>query len=190
MGTDIRQPASEFLKQWAMLMGSAPAIVTGGTATVGSMAVSGGIGGTSNAMVQLALNGEQEMSKTDVLIAIATAAATQGRSIHSTMSINSSGAALGASIKGDAAGEAAISAALGAAAGDRFGTAIGHAAKGIATPSISNAFGSVAGSLFSEGTTATIQKKGSDKNGRAQRKEIAVRACSYSKSPIERSNST
>ncbi|VVE90280.1 hemagglutinin-related protein [Pandoraea bronchicola] len=166
VGTEARQPASELLKSWAIVMGAAPALSAGGAATAASIAAGGVIGGTSNALVQLTLNGKQEMSTTDVLIAIATGAATQGRGIIATTSISASGAALGAVIKGAETDESVIGAAIGAAAGARAGTAIGGLVKSVATTAVSDAFGVVAGSLISEGTTATIQKKMDEAKGK------------------------
>jgi filamentous hemagglutinin len=163
-GTEVPRPASELLKSWAIVMGAAPALGAG-TATAASIAAGGVIGGTSNALVQLALNGEQEMSRTDLLIAIATGAATQGRGIIATVSTSASGAALGAIIKGTDIQESVISAAIGAGAGAQAGAAIGEIAKSVATPAVSSAFGAVTGSLISEGTTTTIQKKMDEARG-------------------------
>ncbi len=149
IGTDVPQPATLPLKNWAILMGSAPALAPG-AATATGMAVGGAIGGTINLLVQRALNGEQEMSKTDVLIAIATGAATQGRSIVSTISISSSGAALAAEIKGENLPNAAAGAALGATAGTQSGKAASQFVKGLVTQDLSNTTGAVVGAIVSE----------------------------------------
>ena len=155
-GTEVPRPASQLLKSWAIVMGAAPALGAG-TATAASIAAGGVIGGTSNALVQLTLNGEQEMSKTDVLIAIATGAATQGRSIIATASTNASGAALGAVIKGEDVTNAAIAAVSGAALGAQAGKIITKSAAGLVTDAASGTAGSLTGSFVSEFVSSKIQ---------------------------------
>ncbi|EON13678.1 filamentous hemagglutinin family N-terminal domain protein [Pandoraea sp. SD6-2] len=150
LGTDAAQPATELLKNWAVLMAAAPSIAGGVTATVSSMAAGGAIGGTSNVLVQSALNGEKDMSSVDVLIAIATGAATQGRGILATVSTSASGAAMGAIIKGDDVTNAAVGAASGAAIGTQAGKVITKAAAGLVTDTASGTAGSLTGSFVSE----------------------------------------
>ncbi|MFK0377747.1 hemagglutinin repeat-containing protein [Pandoraea sp. NPDC090278] len=158
VGTDVPQPATLLLKNWAILMGSAPALAPG-AATATGMAVGGTIGGTANLLVQKALNGEQEMSKVDVLIAIANGALTQGRGIIATTSISTAGAAIGATIKGDAIGNASMGATVGAAVGGRVGSAASDAARSVATPAVTDAFGAIVGAVVSEVTTTKAQEK-------------------------------
>ncbi|VVE54525.1 hypothetical protein PCO31010_04936 [Pandoraea commovens] len=153
VGTDVPQPATLLLKNWAILMGSAPALAPG-AATATGMAVGGTIGGTANLLVQKALNGEQEMSKVDVLIAIATGAATQGRSIITTISISGSGAALAAEIKGESLPNATAGAALGATAGAQSGKAVSQFVKGLVTKDLSNTTAAIVGAIVSEVVSA------------------------------------
>ncbi len=123
------------------------------------MAVRGAIGGTANLLVQKALNGEQEMSKVDALIAIVDGAITQGRGIIATTSISAAGAAIGATIKGDAIGNASMGATVGAAVGSRVGSAASGAARSVATPAVTDAFGAIVGAVVSEVTTTKAQEK-------------------------------
>ncbi|VVE54486.1 hypothetical protein [Pandoraea commovens] len=137
-------------------MGSAPALAPG-AATATGMAVGGTIGGTANLLVQKALNGEQEMSKVDVLIAIVNGAATQGRSILTSTSINVSGAAAGAMIKGENISGATAGALIGTISGAKAGQGITGAAKSIASQEVSDFLGAVVGSVTSEATSAKTQ---------------------------------
>ncbi|VVE27344.1 hypothetical protein PCE31107_03472 [Pandoraea cepalis] len=157
LGTDAAQPATELLKSWAMLMAAAPSIAGGTTATLAGVAAGAAIGGTTNAMVQQTLNGEQEMSTVDVLVAIATGAATQGRGIVATVSTSASGAAIGATLKGEKATSPIIGAVLGAAVGAKIGHAISESAKNVITNGASNIVGSGSGSLISEAISSGIQ---------------------------------
>lgn len=158
LGTDAAQPASELLKSWAVLMAAAPAISAGATAGLASVATGGAIGGTANAMVQRALNGEQEMSRVDVLIAIATGAATQGKSIVTAVATNVSGAGVGAIVKGQALTRPVIATAIGSGVGGIAGKVLGQTVNGIATPAITNAAETTTGSIISEATTSAIQE--------------------------------
>ncbi|EON13680.1 hemagglutinin repeat-containing protein [Pandoraea sp. SD6-2] len=156
-GTELPQPASALLKNWAVLMGTAPALSAGTAATAASIAAGGAIGGTSNALVQATLNGEQEMSKTDVLISIATGAATQGRGIIATVSTSASSAAIGAILKGEELTGPVVGAVLSTVIGAKTGRAVTEYAKGLATKGASDVAGTVAGSLTSEAVSSGIQ---------------------------------
>ncbi|VVE34434.1 hemagglutinin-related protein [Pandoraea eparura] len=155
LGTDAAQPATALLKNWAILMGSAPSIAGGTTATLASIAVGGSIGGTSNALVQLALNGEKDMNTVDVLVAIATGAATQGKGIVATVSTSASGAAIGAIIKQEEIAAPVIGATIGAGVGNRAGAVITESIK---RGAVSDAVGAAGGSFVAEGVTTTIQE--------------------------------
>jgi len=157
VGSDAPQPATLLLKNWAILMGSAPALAPG-AATAAGMAVGGTIGGTANLLVQKALNGEQEMSKVDVLIAIATGAATQGKGIITTITTNTSGAAIGAIIKGESITTPVVSSAIGTALGVGAGGLPEKIIKGTVTPAVIELLGTATGSVASEGATSIIQK--------------------------------
>ncbi|MFJ2994497.1 hypothetical protein ACIPHM_17855, partial [Pandoraea sp. NPDC087047] len=159
LGTDAAQPATALLKSWAILMAAAPSIATGTTAPLASIAAGGAIGGTANALVQLALNGEKEMSTIDVLIAVATGAATQGRGIVATVSTSAGGAALGAIIKGDSPFKASISAGVGSV----VGTSAGKVISNNLAPLIENSLtaeitGAIGGAFTTEVTTNRIEK--------------------------------
>ncbi|VVE46145.1 hemagglutinin repeat-containing protein [Pandoraea soli] len=157
LGTDAAQPATALLKNWATLMAAAPSIAGGATATLAGVAAGGAIGGTTNVIVQRTLNGEQEMSTVDVLVAIATGAATQGRGIVATVSTSASGAAIGATLKGEEVTSPIVGAVLGAAVGAKIGHAISESAKNVTTNGASNIVGSGAGSLISEAISSGIQ---------------------------------
>ncbi|WP_331708742.1 hypothetical protein [Pandoraea sputorum] len=156
IGTDVPQPATLLLKNWVILMGNAPALAPG-AATATGMAVGGAIGGAANLVVQKALNGEQEMSKVDALIAIVDGAITQGRGINTSISTNVSGAVLGAIIKSDEISEATGGSLVGTIIGAKVGGKITEITKGFAPQEAANLLGTALGSMTSEATAATIQ---------------------------------
>ncbi len=170
LGTDAAQPATELLKSWAMLMAAAPSIAGGTTATLAGVAAGAAIGGTTNAMVQQTLNGEQEMSTVDVLVAIATRAATQGRGIVATTATTASGAALGATIKGTNPIEAATS----AGAGSVVGTGVANMISRSIAPLINNVLTSeIAGSIGAALTTEVVTNR-IDKNLATEKDETTT----------------
>lgn len=160
LGTDAAQPASALLKSWAILMGAAPSVTGGATATLAGMAAGGVIAGTSNVLVQSALNDEKEMSSVDVLVAIATGAATQGRGIVTTTSTSASGAAIGAIIKGENPFNAAISAAAGSSAGVGASKVVSRTLAPLIENSLTaDIAGAVGGALTAEITTNQADKR-------------------------------
>ncbi|WP_150562807.1 hypothetical protein [Pandoraea cepalis] len=105
------------------------------------------------------------MSTVDVLVAIATGAATQGRGIVATTVTAASGAALGATINGTNPIEAATS----ASAGSVVGTGVANIISKNIAPLINNIIkseitGSIGAAFTSEVVTNRIDKNRATKN--------------------------
>ncbi|WP_150590905.1 hypothetical protein [Pandoraea eparura] len=151
-------------------MAAAPSIAGGATATLAGVAAGAAIGGTTNVIVQRTLDGKQEMSTVDVLVAIATGAATQGRGIVATTATTASGAALGATIKGTNPIEAATS----AGAGSVVGTGVANMISKSTAPLINNVLTSeIAGSIGAALTTEVVTNR-IDKNLATEKDETTT----------------
>ncbi|MDU5488645.1 MAG: VENN motif pre-toxin domain-containing protein, partial [Serratia liquefaciens] len=119
LGTGAPQPATEFVKAWALLMSGVGGAVIAPTAGTAAVIGGGTFGGISDAGKQLlTMKPNETYSYTDTLIAIGTGALTQGKGLVLSEAVNTSGAYLGSKVKGEDA--------TGAVTGALFGTFIGY----------------------------------------------------------------
>ena len=168
LGTGAPQPATEFVKAWALLMSGVGGAVIAPTAGTAAVIGGGAFGGISDAGKQLlTMKPNETYSYTDTLIAIGTGALTQGKGLVLSEAVNTSGAYLGSKVKGEDA--------TGAVTGAVFGTFIGYKGgekitKGIISKGISPITaeaagvvgGGVAGTVVGAGIEAGM--KAEDKN--------------------------
>jgi filamentous hemagglutinin len=150
LGSDAPQPASELVKQWALLMSTAATMGTGTAAGAGGMITGGVIGGSANISTQLTVNGDKPFSYTDALIAIGTGALSQGKGAIVTGGISMGGAYAGSKIKGEDPTNAVIGAGIGSAAGSGAGKVITDKLKPIVSGEAAEATGNVIGAVTSE----------------------------------------
>ncbi|QUY51135.1 hypothetical protein JK621_19700 [Serratia plymuthica] len=166
LGTGAPQPATEFVKAWALLMSGVGGAVI--TPTAGTAAVIGGgvFGGVSDAGKQLlTMQPSDTYSYADTLIAIGTGALTQGKGLAFSEATNTSGAYLGSKIKGEDGTGAVTGAVLGTLVGYKGGEKITEKiiSKGVSPVTAEAAGvvgGGVAGTVLSTGIENGMKAEG------------------------------
>ncbi|WP_261278806.1 VENN motif pre-toxin domain-containing protein, partial [Serratia proteamaculans] len=171
LGTGAPQPATEFVKAWALFMsgvGGAVIAPTAGTAAVIGGGALGGITDATKQAITINFKPEEKYSYTDTLIAIGTGAVTQGKGLIFSGAVNSGGAYFGSRLKGEDATGAVTGAVVGTLIGYKGGEKItekiiSHGVSPVSAEVIGTVSGGVVGTAIGTGVESGLKKDDSKK---------------------------